>query len=418
MTQNPKRSLAYGILPVGSVIILSLLLSAYALGHGTAGSPDASNSRTIDFPDTDRFLTLVVDPHTHSVFSDGHVWPSIRVEEALRDGLDAIAITEHLEYQPHLADIPHPDRNRAYQQAVEAAGEHELIVIAGSEITRKDPIGHINAIFIEDANKLLRFGDPEDSSDTQANTIQATQWPAQEAVENADTQDAFVFWNHPWFSEQKPDGMPVLKEFHTHNIKQGLIHGIEIANGEYYSEEAFQIGLDNDLTLIGVSDIHELIDWQYKPHEGGHRPVTLVFAKEKTPDAIKKALFDQRTVVWYRNLLIGREKYLTPLLQASLTLESAEYIADWEVVRVLLSNHSDANFQLLNTTAYTFGRQSDLVEVPAHESLELIVKGTEMSNKLELKFDVLNALSAPKHHPSIKFRARLDVLKKEEQPGF
>jgi hypothetical protein len=38
----------------------------------------------------------------------------IRVEEALRDGLDGIAITEHLEWQPHLKDIPHPDRNRAY----------------------------------------------------------------------------------------------------------------------------------------------------------------------------------------------------------------------------------------------------------------------------------------------------------------
>ena len=29
--------------------------------------------------------------HTHSVFSDGHVWPRIRVAEAIRDGLDAMA---------------------------------------------------------------------------------------------------------------------------------------------------------------------------------------------------------------------------------------------------------------------------------------------------------------------------------------
>lgn len=28
---------------------------------------------------------LVLDPHTHSVFSDSHVWPRIRVEEALHD---------------------------------------------------------------------------------------------------------------------------------------------------------------------------------------------------------------------------------------------------------------------------------------------------------------------------------------------
>ena len=60
----------------------------------------------------------MLDLHTHSVFSDGHVWATIRVSEALRDGLDGLAITEHLEFQPHLADIPHPDRNRAYEEAL------------------------------------------------------------------------------------------------------------------------------------------------------------------------------------------------------------------------------------------------------------------------------------------------------------
>ena len=41
------------------------------------------------------------DLHIHTVFSDGAVWPSIRVEEARKEGLDLIAMTEHLEYQPH-----------------------------------------------------------------------------------------------------------------------------------------------------------------------------------------------------------------------------------------------------------------------------------------------------------------------------
>ncbi len=145
---------------VKSVTVLSLFFSALAWGHGKAGTPAGLEGRSIDFPDTDEYLTLVVDPHTHSVFSDGHVWPRIRIGEALRDGLDAIAITEHLEYQPHLADIPHVDRNRAYREAVEAAVDHELIVIAGSEITRSAPVGHMNAIFIEDANKLVQFWQP------------------------------------------------------------------------------------------------------------------------------------------------------------------------------------------------------------------------------------------------------------------
>lgn len=389
------------------VTILSMLFPVVALGHGTAGNPSGSESRRIDFPDTHEYLTMVVDPHTHSVFSDGHVWPRIRIGEALRDGLDAIAITEHLEYQPHLADIPHADRNRSYLQAVEAAGDNELVVIAGSEITRSAPVGHMNAIFIEDANKLVQFGDPTDVADTSANYDRASQWPALTAVENANAQDAFVFWNHSWWSSETPNGRTALTDFQKNNIEKGLLHGIEIANGNTYSEEAFQIALDNDLTLIGVSDVHNLIDWDYKPHEGGHRPVTLVFAKEKTAAAIREALFEQRTVVWFKNLLIGRDDVLAPLLEASLTLESAQYIGESEMIRVSLANHSDANFQLLNTTEYTFTSQSDLIEVAAHDTLEFTVKRAKKSNVLTLEFDVQNALTAPKKHASIQFSAQL-----------
>ena len=88
----------------------------------------SNDVRAIEFPDTADYQTLTVDLHTHSVFSDGHVWPKIRVEEALRDQLDALAITEHLEYQPHRADILHPDRNRAYDIAADAAKNSDLIV--------------------------------------------------------------------------------------------------------------------------------------------------------------------------------------------------------------------------------------------------------------------------------------------------
>ena len=96
------------------------------------------------------------DLHIHTVFSDGAVWPSIRVEEARKEGLDLIAMTEHLEYQPHAEDIPHPDRNRSYTIASGMIQpEERLQVINGSEITREMAPGHINAVFIKDANALL-----------------------------------------------------------------------------------------------------------------------------------------------------------------------------------------------------------------------------------------------------------------------
>ena len=54
----------------------------------------------IAIPDVAGYVTLKCDFHVHTVFSDGDVWPTFRVQEALADGLDAIALTDHVEYQP------------------------------------------------------------------------------------------------------------------------------------------------------------------------------------------------------------------------------------------------------------------------------------------------------------------------------
>ena len=92
----------------------------------------------------------------------GFVWPSMRVDEADLEGLAGIALTDHLEWQPHRDDIPNPDRNRSYNLAMAEAKNlaertHRLpvIVIRGTEITRAVPPGHLNAVFLKDVNGLL-----------------------------------------------------------------------------------------------------------------------------------------------------------------------------------------------------------------------------------------------------------------------
>ena len=387
----------------GLVLAASLLSASTIYAHGKASATN-NPARAIEFPDTADYQTLTVDLHTHSVFSDGHVWPKTRVEEALRDQLDALAITEHLEYQPHLSDIPHLDRNRAYDIAADAAKNTDLIVIRGSEITRDAPAGHINAVFIDDANKLLKVENPpSDRTNTTAFYRAAREWPAQEAVKAAHAQNAFIFWNHPYWTRQSPDGIARINDFHAANARNGLLHGIEIANGQTYSEEALQIALDNDLTLIGVSDVHDLIDWDYKPHEGGHRPVTLVFAEAKTADAIQDALFAGRTVVWFRNLLIGREQHLQPLLQASLSASTLRYRNGTAVAEVVLSNTSDADFELRYTGDYTFMFSADRITVPAHGQIIVQIKPGKKLRKLNLPFVVENALTAPGEYAKLMF---------------
>ncbi len=59
----------------------------------------------------------------HTVFSDGNVWPSVRVAEAWQEGLDVIAITDHMEYHPHADDIP-VQFGRAYEIAKPSADQY------------------------------------------------------------------------------------------------------------------------------------------------------------------------------------------------------------------------------------------------------------------------------------------------------
>ena len=75
---------------------------------------------------------------------------------------------------------------------------------------------------------------------------------------------------------------------------EGLIQGIEVANGHGYSEETFRVALDHDLVILGTSDIHGLIDYDYDLDAGEHRTVTLVLAREKSAEAIREALIGGR----------------------------------------------------------------------------------------------------------------------------
>ena len=151
-----------------------------------------------------------------------------------------------------------------------------------------------------------------------------------------------------------------------------------------------------------MSDVHDLIDWDHPPSEGEHRPVNLVFAKERSLEGIKTALFEKRTVVWFRNLLIGREEVLMPLIDASISVVSASYRLGTSVLDVIVRNNSDANFQLQNTSELTFMDSGDLVTLKAHSDTHLSIKPGQQNKRTAVTFEVLNALTDPKTHPTLE----------------
>lgn len=251
----------------------------------------------IRIPDIPGYRTLKCDLHIHTVYSDGAVWPSLRVDEAWSEGLDAIAITEHIEYRPHVKDsLVCGDRNRSYEIARAQGERMGLLVIPGGEISRYKPLGHLNAFFLRDANAL----DLED--------------PLQ-AIDAAVAQGAFVMWNHPGW----PDRKVSMFEVHQKLIAEGKIHGIELINGPEYHPGAMAWCAEHGLAYLCGSDAHGLIVTKYGTSRMP-RPMTLVFAKEHSLQGIKEALFARRTAVVFHDLLLGPAEYLGELVRASLSV--------------------------------------------------------------------------------------------------
>ena len=363
-------------------------ISASLFAIACSAAPDFAHERAVEFPNTaDGSIVLAADLHTHSVFSDGQVWPSIRVEEAHRDGLEVLAITEHLEHQPKKADIPHPDRNRSYDVAVESLvsqGYEGLLVINGAEVSRDQPHGHINAIFLNDANALL-------VSSPRA------------AIEAANKQGAFVFLNHPNWIPQAPDGIARLTDYHKKLIRDGLLHGVEVANGtlDGHSEHALQIALDNNLTVLGTSDIHGLVDWTHDAGHGGHRPMTLVLAKDRSEASMKAALFEGRTVAWHNDDLLGKPEHVRSVVAACLTIEAGAFPGKTSVLPVTIRNACPVNFTLRNTSEETFQNVSDLIRIERGGETQLSVRMGKVTDRVDLSFEVLNT--------QVGFRKSLDL---------
>lgn len=281
--------------------------------------------KIINLPDIPGYKTLKCDFHMHTVFSDGSVWPTVRVDEAQRDGLDAIAITDHLEYTPKKDFIP-TDFDAAWKICETYARERNLLLVHGTEITRKMPPGHFNALFINDASLIAR----DSVWDSFAAAIK---------------QGAFLQWNHPGWKSQQPDGIPRMYDIHKKLIANGWLHGIEFFNDNEYYPLVFRFINDYNLTLTGNSDVHGSISETY--NKEGHRPITLVFAKERSIDALKEAMFAGRTMVYFDETLVAKPDLAKAFFDNCISV-GKPYYENEKNICIEITNKSDVPFYLIN----------------------------------------------------------------------
>ena len=337
----------------------------------------------IVIPQVNGYNVYKADLHSHTIFSDGKVTPEWRVEEAWQDGLDIIAITDHIENRPYVTRVPKylngvevqvhnekeisVDLNASVRLAQDQAKKLNMLLIPGAEVSRPyKTVGHLNALFTTDNNAI-----PDDD-------------PLQ-ALRNAKAQGALVQFNHPGTGRTSLD----LTEFEMNAYKEGLIDGIEIFNNNGFYPKAIDRALEKGLFMSGNSDVHTTTDIAYSDATLA-RNITLILAKEKTMDSVKDALVNRRTIAYGFDQIAGEESLIKDLFNACVTAE---------FVRV--DSKGNTIFNLTNMSSLVFAvslNGSNPHWIDSFSTVAMKIK----SDVIELK--ILNMWCGEGKHPIIKVK--------------
>ena len=343
--------------------------------------PRSTTRKEFYAPSVDGYTAYKADLHNHTIFSDGHLTMQARVREAWADGLDVIAVTEHLEFRPHEKDFvkylkgyvgkdakaraydfvskPCPakediavDFNVPVELARKTAKNYDMTIIPGIEVTRKpDEYCHFNALFTTDNNAIFD-ADPMQS------------------LRNAKAQGALVLHNHPGWKRKDLS----MTKFEKAAYKEGLIDGIEIMNGSEFYPKALTRAWKYNFFVSSNTDIHQPSAERYERY-GARRNMTLIFAKDKSLESLREAIDARRTLAYSYGTLAGSEELLRKFFKAS--IEVREISVDKKGRRqIIVTNHSSVDWWLARE-----GKKTEMLE--ANSSI-ILVESTSTDNTFTL----------------------------------
>ena len=329
-------------------------------------------------PPAGQFQVLKADLHMHTVFSDGQVWPTTRVNEAWAEDLDVIAITDHDDYRPHEKDVS-ADLSRPYEIAKPLADALGILIVPAVEITKGDI--HFNSLFIKDHNAFR-------GKDLLA------------ALAEAKRQGAFSFWNHPGWRGTAEWWPPIATAY-----SDKLFQGMELINGPAYYPEAHPWIAKYNLTLMGTSDIHAP---SLSP-EG--RSISLLLVKDRSLAGVREALDAGRTIAVQGKQLYGVPAVLEQLVSAYIQSPAELRLPPGSRSTALrLRNDSMLHFDLkpvdppawLNVRAASLPAQSTTLL-----SVRLSPEAPKTRQKVVVKMEITNALAGPGQNLVLPFEFEL-----------
>ena len=392
--------------------IIALFVLSAATSTAVAESNVPARSRlyktnevrqNIILPQVNGFNCYKADLHCHTIYSDGQVTPAWRVREAWLDGLDIVAITDHLEvrrYEPtilkHLRKYnsngePHKyiyagsakvpvnddpvmtDFNVSYEEAAKAAKSYPVHVIKATEISRTKATGSdYNALFVKDIEKIY------DKDHFQV-------------LRNAKAQGCLVIHNHPVIARAECK----MTEFEKAAMAEGLFDGIEVVNGHTFYPPIVKRAIENKLFMVAATDSHKPTS-SVRYEDGVYRTMTIILAKENNEKCLKEALKARRTLGYCGGHLIGEEQLLKDFFNAAV-----------EVKLISKDSKGTCSYMLTNNSSigFTLVRNSVEFEVPALKVTMITLKGNRKKKPSTPKFSVNNMWHTDNQNPSVLLKA-------------
>lgn len=352
----------------------------------------------IVLPQVNGYNVYKADLHTHTVFSDGNVLPKYRIMEAWQDGLDVMAVTEHVEYRPHETvfveyldqytdkktkeaknnrigskaadkDGIMVDLNYCVRMSEKLAKDYGLLIIPGCEITRDgETVGHFNALFTTDNNTIY---DPDPIV----------------SIRNAKAQNALVMHNHPGWRKTSLNYTDVERQAYD----LGLVDGVEVMNGNEFYPGIIDRVQERNLFISANSDVHNSTASDYR-NTGAIRPMTLILAKDKSLESIREALEARRTIALGYETICGEEQLLKDFFAAAVKVEVVGTTSKGRKI-LMVTNTSSIPFYI------QMGKGN-----PTYLDPFSTISTTAAADAEVIRYKVLNMFCSEDEHPVAELR--------------
>lgn len=324
-----KRLLSLAVLALTALNVSAQFYTTQDFEHAIRFFNRPAERREIILPTIDGYTLYKADFHTHTIYSDGDVTPRQRVREAWYDGLDIVAITDHLEirtYEKFMLKVLAPystgkpfkyqnagiankkdksypvmaNLNAAYDEAVYYTERENLpiMVVRGTEIWRNTKsIGEFNALFLKDINAICH----EDLF---------------ESFRKVKEQGGLIMHNHPGYTRTTTE---IAEGEQARAYAEGWIDGVEAVNSTTLYPGIISRCLDRNLFIAANTDAHRPTSHDWPAGGEFFRTMTFIMAKSCTEEDIKEALKAGRTIGYTANNLVGSEKLLAAFINEAVT---------------------------------------------------------------------------------------------------